>query len=124
MKPIGRTIIYRIFFAILICITLFIITLFFTHSKTIIIYKVIPRIIRRIYVYHLDSTIVILAKQLQHFQIFTLNIKVFCSINIFTILWNKFQCLSNNIFLRNFLCILLTSPSQLIFLTIHLYKLS
>ena len=63
---------------------------FCTLSKIILVYKIISCIIRRINIDHLYFSKVCLLKQFQYFQIISLDVEIFCSICILTILWNKF----------------------------------
>ena len=58
-------------------------------GKVIVIHKVIPRIIRRVDIYHLHLTEIRLLKQFQHFEVIALDIEVLRSVPIHAILLDR-----------------------------------
>ncbi len=58
-------------------------------GKIIMIHKVIPRIIRRVDIYHLHLTEIRLLEQFQHFEVVALNIEVLRSVPIHAILLDR-----------------------------------
>ena len=61
--------------------------------KIIMIHKVISRVIRRVYVYHLDLAHIGVLKQLQNFEVIALDIEILCRVPIHTLLGARTQCL-------------------------------
>ena len=85
-------------------------------GKVIVIYKVIPRIVRRVDIYHLHLTEIRLLQQFQHFKVVAFNIEILRVIPIHAILLYRTKCLVDRT--QHFgTCFLLAHPVELVCLS-------
>ena len=88
--------------------------------KVILIHKIVPRVVRRVNVNHLDFAEVCFLQQLQRFKVVTFNVEVLCCIKINRFFTTWAQCLIYRS-IRSENCLFFVRPGKLVafFTTFH-----